>query len=34
MVLTVLDVNHHTEDWTFIDHGKEMKQFFDLHRKL
>ena len=25
MVLTVLDDNHHTEDWTFIDHGKEMK---------
>jgi hypothetical protein len=34
MVLTMLDDNHHTEDWTFIDHGKEMKEFFDLHRKL
>jgi len=34
MVLTLLDENHHTEDWTFIDHGKEMKEFFDLHRKL
>jgi hypothetical protein len=34
MVLTMLDENHHTEDWTFIDHGKEMKEFFDLHRKL
>ncbi len=34
MVLTMLDENHHTEDWTFVDHGKEMKQFFDLHRKL
>jgi len=33
MVLTVLDGNHHTEDWTFIDNGKEMKQFFDLRRK-
>jgi hypothetical protein len=33
MVLTLLDDNHHTEDWTFIDHGKEMKRFFDLHRK-
>jgi hypothetical protein len=30
----MLDENHHTEDWTFIDHGKEMKEFFDLHRKL
>jgi len=34
MVLTLIDENHHTEDWTFVDHGKEMKQFFDLHRKL
>jgi|SRR5579871_4197556 len=33
MVLTVLDENHHTEDWTFVDHGKEMKESFDLHRK-
>jgi hypothetical protein len=34
MILTLLDDNHHTEDWTFVDHGKEMKQFFDLHRKM
>jgi hypothetical protein len=34
MVLTMLDDNHHTEDWTFIDHGKEMKKFFDLRRKM
>jgi hypothetical protein len=34
MILTMLDDNHHTEDWTFLDHGKEMKEFFDLHRKL
>ena len=34
MVLTVLDSNHHTEDWTFATQGKEMKQFFDLRRKL
>jgi hypothetical protein len=34
MVLTVLDDNHHTEDWTFVDHGKEMKEFFDLRRKM
>jgi hypothetical protein len=33
MVLTLVDDNHHTEDWTFIDHGKEMKEFFDLRRK-
>jgi hypothetical protein len=34
MVLTMLDDNHHTEDWTFIDHGREMKKFFDLRRKM
>lgn len=33
VVLTMLDDNHHTEDWTFVDHGKEMKRFFDLYRK-
>lgn len=34
MVLTLLDENHHTEEWTFNDHGKEMKEFFDLRRKM
>jgi hypothetical protein len=34
MVLTLLDDNHHTEDWTFLDHGKEMKESFDLRRKM
>jgi len=34
MVLTLLDENHHTEDWTFLDHGKEMKRSFDLRRKM
>jgi hypothetical protein len=34
MVLTVLDDNHHTEEWVFVDHGKEMKEFFDLRRKM
>ena len=33
MVLTIVDENHHTEEWTFLDHGKEMKELFDLHRK-
>ena len=33
MVLTMVDENHHTEEWTFADHGKEMKRFFDLRRK-
>jgi hypothetical protein len=34
MVLTLVDENHHTEDWTFVDHGKEMKESFDLRRKM
>lgn len=33
MVLTLVDENHHTEEWTFVDHGKEHKELFDLHRK-
>ena len=32
VVFTVVDSNHHTEDWTFQDHGKEMKELFDLKR--
>jgi hypothetical protein len=34
MVLTLLDDNHHTEEWTFLDHGKEMREVFDLRRKM
>ncbi len=34
MVLTMLDENHHTEAWTFVDHGKETKELFDLHRQM
>jgi hypothetical protein len=32
VVFTVIDANHHTEQWTYADRGKEMKEFFDLHR--
>ncbi len=33
VVFTLVDANHHTEDWTFVaGPGKEMKEFFDLHR--
>jgi len=34
LVLTMLDDNHHTEEWTFSDHGKEQKEVFDLRRKM
>ena len=33
MILTVIDDNHHTEEWVFADHGKEHKELFDLRRK-
>lgn len=32
VVFTIVDANHHTEDWTFQDHGKQMKELFDLQR--
>jgi hypothetical protein len=32
VVFTIVDANHHTELWTFNDHGNEMKELFDLHR--
>ncbi len=28
LVLSMLDANHHTEEWTYVDHGKEMKESF------
>jgi len=34
LVIAMLDPNHHTEEWTFLDHGKETKELFDLHRKM
>ena len=31
-VFTVIDANHHTEDWTFMMKDKPMHAHFDLHR--
>jgi hypothetical protein len=33
VVFTFTDANHHSEEWTFLDHGKEMRERFDLVRK-
>jgi len=33
VVIAMLDANHHTEEWNFTDHGKEIKETFDLRRK-
>lgn len=32
VVITMLAPNHHTEEWNFTDHGKEIKEVFDLTR--
>jgi hypothetical protein len=33
LIFTIVDANHHTEDWTFAaGPGKEIKDFFELHR--
>jgi hypothetical protein len=29
-VITMLDANHHMEEWNFVDHGKGLKEVFDL----
>jgi hypothetical protein len=33
VVIALLGPDHHTEEWNFIDHGKQIKEFFDLTRK-
>jgi hypothetical protein len=33
VAFTFIDANHHTEEWRFVDHGKEMVERFDLERK-
>jgi hypothetical protein len=33
MILTMIDDNHHTEEWTFVDHRKAHKEVFDLRRQ-
>jgi hypothetical protein len=32
-VFTLIDANHHTEDWTFMMGDKPIHAHFDLHRK-
>ena len=33
VVFSMPDANHHTEEWTFLDHSKEIKESFTLERK-
>jgi len=32
VTFTQPDADHHTEDWVFLDHGKELKELFRLER--
>jgi hypothetical protein len=32
VVFAMPDADHHTEEWTFLHHGKEMKELFALQR--
>lgn len=32
VVLTLVDANHHIEEWTFVKEGKELHERFDLQR--
>jgi len=34
MILTVVDQNHHIEEWIFADQGHEHRVTFDLHRTV
>lgn len=33
LVIRLVDADHHTEAWTYTDHGKEMTEMFELQRK-
>ncbi|MGH9504419.1 MAG: hypothetical protein ACRD20_16330 [Terriglobales bacterium] len=33
LIVSMPEANHHTEEWIYNDHGKEMKELFDLWRK-
>ncbi len=32
-VFTILDADHHAEEWDWMQDGQEMKERFELHRK-
>jgi hypothetical protein len=33
VVISILDANHHAEEWVFVDHGQVIKADFDLWRR-
>ncbi len=32
LVITMPDADHHSEDWTFVQDGKETREHFELAR--
>ncbi len=32
VVISMIDSNHHTETWVYLDHGKKTTEVYDLHR--
>jgi hypothetical protein len=32
LVIRLHDPDHHTEEWTFVENGKEVKDLLDMHR--
>jgi hypothetical protein len=34
LTLRFADANHHSQEWTFADHGKEMTEKFEYHRPM
>jgi len=33
VTFSVPDADHHVEEWTYLDHGKEMKEAFTYERR-
>jgi hypothetical protein len=34
LIVRIADANHHSQEWTFSDHGKEMTEKFEYHRPM
>jgi hypothetical protein len=33
VIFTIPDANHHSEEWIFLQNGKEARERFDLQRQ-
>jgi hypothetical protein len=34
LTIHLIDKDHHSQEWTFIDHGKVMTDKFEYHRAM